>query len=76
MGTAEAFGYGRQMPWELRPRDIRIVDVPKLDMQVNMSPQIAFGHLSGRDDEPIIPALQNLLRFTTDAINSFAEEFA
>jgi len=69
-------GVGRQMPWELKPRDVRIVVVGNVIMKGKMSAQVTFREFSGRDEQSIIPTLNNLLRFTTDSIESFAEEFA
>src|SRR5207244_1463826 len=66
---------GEQMPWELKPRNVRIVDRSPVQVKGKMAAQVTFREFSKRDDESIIPTLKNLLRFTTDAIDSFAEEF-
>ena len=74
--TAQATGIGEQMPWELRPRNVRIIGPPtNVEMKVKMSAQISFGEFNKRNDEPIIPMLQNLLRFATNSVESFADEF-
>jgi hypothetical protein len=44
-------------------------------MKAQMTAQVALNELSGREDQPIIPTLNNFLRFTIDAIESFAKEF-
>jgi hypothetical protein len=75
-GNVQVKGFGQQMPWEKRPRSMFILDNPEVDMKAQMFAQVTFSEFSGRDDESIIPTLQHLLRFTTDAIESFAEEFA
>jgi len=73
---ADIPGIGIQMPWEFAPRLIRHTGPPtNMQMKIKMSAQITLGEFSERDDQPIIPTLQNLLRFTSDAIESFAEEF-
>jgi hypothetical protein len=75
--TADIPGIGIQMPWEITPRLIRYTGPPtNMQMKVKMSAQITLGELRERDDQPIIPTLQNLLRFTSDAVESFAKEFA
>ena len=63
------------MPWERIPRNVRFITAPNVEVKVKMSAQITLSEFSGRDDESIIPTLQNLLHFTTDAIESFAGEF-
>ncbi|MGH9643848.1 MAG: hypothetical protein ACRD3Q_15680, partial [Terriglobales bacterium] len=74
--SARAFGYVEQMPWEIGPRTVRLAGPPKMQMDIEMSAQISLGELRGREDEPIIPTLNSLLRFTRYAVESFAEEFA
>jgi|HubBroStandDraft_4_1064222.scaffolds.fasta_scaffold40725_2 hypothetical protein len=74
--NAQIRGFGEQMPWEVKPRNVRLVGPPTVDMQAKMSVQVTLGEFSGRDDQPLIPTLQNFLRFTNDAIESFAGEFA
>ena len=76
IGNVEISGHGIQMPWETVPRKIVLTGEPKVNMEIKMAAQITLREFSGRDDESIIPTLQNLLRFTTDSVNSFAEEFA
>ena len=76
VGNVQVTGYGQQMPWELKPRNVFILDNPVLDMKVNMCAQIALNEFSGREDKPIIPTLQDLLAFTVNSIESFAGEFA
>ena len=74
--SAQANAVGEQMPWEISPRNVRIVGPPtNMQMQVKMSAQISLREFSKRDDEPIIPVLQNLLRFAINSVESFAEEF-
>ncbi len=75
-GNVQVTGYGQQMPWDLKPRNVVILDEPKVDMKVNMSAQVTLGEFSGREGKPIIPTLQNLLAFTVNSIESFASEFA
>jgi hypothetical protein len=67
---------GEYVPWELNPRNVRITGIRKMDVKLKMSAQVTFGKFAGRQDEPIIPTLQNLLRFTSDAVDSFAKDFA
>lgn len=75
--NAEIPGIGVMMPWEIKPRAVRHTGPPtKVEMKVKMSAQITFGEFSGRKDPSLIPTLQNFLRFTIDAVESFAEEFA
>ncbi|HET9406023.1 MAG TPA: hypothetical protein VFO39_02185 [Candidatus Sulfotelmatobacter sp.] len=74
-GEVRVTGVGRQMPWELRPRNVLILDVPQVDMKAKMFAQVTFSEFSGPGDESIIPTLQTLLRFTSDKIESFAIEF-
>ncbi len=74
--NATAHGFGVCMPWEKMPRSIHLVGPPDVKMKVKMSAQITLGEFSGREDLPLIPTLHNLLTFTVDSIESFAEEFA
>jgi hypothetical protein len=75
--SAQVAAIGEIMPWELKARNVQIVGSPtNVEMKVKMAAQVILGELSRRDDQPIIPTLQNFLRFTTDAVESFAEEFA
>ena len=77
VGNAQYPGIGTQMPWEIRPRNIRITGPPtNMEMKANMSIEVTLREFSGRDDAPLIPTLQDFLRFTIDAVESFAEEFA
>jgi len=68
-------GLGQIQPWEIRARNVLITGPAEVEMKAQMTAQITFNELTKRDDQPIVPTLQNLLRFTTDAVNSFAEEF-
>jgi hypothetical protein len=75
---AETLSYGfgeQQRPWETRPRNVRILGRSKMEVKVKMAAQVGLKEFSGRDDESLIPVLTNLLRFTSDSIESFAEEF-
>jgi hypothetical protein len=75
--SAQVSAIGQINPWELKPRNVKLVGSPtNVKMNVKISAQISFAELSKREDEPIIPTLNNFLRFTTDAIESFAKEFA
>lgn len=75
--NAQVSAIGEMLPWELKPRNVHLVGSPtNVEMKVKMAAQISLGEFSRRDDQPIIPTLQNFLRFTTDAVESFAEEFA
>jgi len=75
--NAQVSAIGEQMPWELKPRNVRLVGSPtNVEMKVKMAAQITLGEFNRRDDQPLIPTLQNFLRFTSDAVESFAEEFA
>jgi 5-deoxy-D-glucuronate isomerase len=74
--NAEIPAIGVIVPWEVRPRIIQLIGREKVDMKAEMTVQVALSELSERKDQPLIPTLQNLLRFTSDAIESFAEEFA
>lgn len=75
--TAQVSAVGELLPWELKPRNVRFVAPPRnVEVNVKMSAQISFSEFNKRDDEPVIPMLKNLLRFTTDAIESFAKEFS
>jgi hypothetical protein len=76
MANAVLPGIGLMVPWEVRPRVIQIVGQGKVDMKAEMTAQIALGELSERKDQPIIPTLQNFLRFTSNSIETFANEFA
>jgi len=71
----QLLGFGEQMPWELNPRNFRIYGKSPVQVKGKMSAQITFREFSGREDEPIIPMLNKLLDFTTNTIESFAEEF-
>jgi hypothetical protein len=73
---AQASGVAQMMPWEIKARSVHIIGPAKVEMKIQMAAQIALNEFSGREDQPIIPTLQNFLRFTSDAIESFAEEFA
>jgi hypothetical protein len=68
-------GLGQIQPWEIKARNVVITGPAEVEMKAQMTAQITFNELTKRDDQPIIPTLQNLLRFTIDAVNSFAEEF-
>ena len=72
---ATAVGYGFIRPWEIRPRNVRIMGHPDVNMNVEMSANITLGEFRGTKDESIIPTLNDLLRFTRDSIESFLEEF-
>lgn len=74
-GNAQFTAVGQQMPWELKPRNLRILGVSEVQVKGQMSAQITFKEFSGRDDQPIIPTLQNLLSFTVNSVESFASEF-
>lgn len=74
-GDVQVRGFGKQIAWELKPRNVTILDVPQVDMKAQMFPQVTFREFSGRDDESIIPTLQNLLAFAVHSIESFANEF-
>jgi hypothetical protein len=67
--------FGQQLPWESKPRNVRVLGEPVVDMKGNMSAQVTFKEFSGRDDEHLIPMLKKLLDFTVNAIESFAGKF-
>jgi hypothetical protein len=52
-----------------------IIGMSKVDVGCDMSPQVAFEQFGKRENESIIPALTQLLRFTSNLIESFAGEF-
>ena len=68
-------GTGQQLPWEVNPRNVRLTRPPQVDMKVKMSADVTFREFSGRDDDPIIPTLQNFLRFSADSLEGFTVEF-
>ncbi len=61
--NAEIPAVGIMMPWEIRPRtgSVRIVGPTKVEMKAKMTVQIALGEFTKREDQPIIPTLQNFL---------------
>lgn len=73
--TARVEAIGEINPWEIKPRSAFIYNVPQVDVKGKMFAQVTLGQFTKRDDEPIIPTLQNLLRFARDAVESFAGEF-
>ncbi|MGH9499568.1 MAG: hypothetical protein ACRD3L_10545 [Terriglobales bacterium] len=73
--VASLSGIGYQMPWERQPRVGKLSPMSQMEMEGKMSPQIAFSELARREDQAIIPTLQSFLRFTSNAIESFADEF-
>jgi hypothetical protein len=44
-------------------------------VNTKVAPYIAFGQPVKGELEPVIPFLKQLLRFTSDAVESFASEF-
>ena len=68
-------GTGQQLPWEVRPRNVRLTGPPQVDVKLKMAADVTFREFSGRDDDPIIPTLHNLRCFAVDSIDSFASEF-
>lgn len=75
--VAQFPGVGVQLPWEIRPRNTRITGPPtKVEMKGKMTVQIALGEFNRPKDQPLIPMLQNFLRFTIETVESFAKEFA
>jgi hypothetical protein len=69
-------GVGEHRAYEIWPRSFKRIGPPKMEVRGKMSAQVTFREFSKRNDEPIFPMLQNLLRFATKAVESFAGEFS
>ena len=50
-------------------------ETPKVDVYAEMFLDVAFTQLRQWESQPLIPSLKNLLSFTSDTIESFADEF-
>jgi hypothetical protein len=76
-GQAMIPAMGYFVPWEIKPRAIRPVGFPQdVQMKAKLSVDVTLSEFSGRGDSPLVPTLQDLLRFTRNAVESFTEEFA
>jgi len=75
LANARAEGFGQIMPWEIKPRNVRIYGVSDVNVKGELSAQVTLGQFTKREDKTIIPTLQNLLSFARDAVESFAGEF-
>jgi hypothetical protein len=49
---------------------------PKVDVYGELSAQVAFAEFSEREGEPLVEFLDKLARFSSDSIESFADEFS
>jgi hypothetical protein len=68
---------GQFVPWEISPRSVQVTGPPtNVQMKAKLTAQVTFNEFSKRDDQPLIPTLQDLLRFASDAIESFTKDFA
>jgi hypothetical protein len=75
-GSAEIPAVGQIMPWEIKPRNARITGPATVQMKGQLTVQVALGEFTQREDQSLVPTLRNFLRFTSDAVESFAEELA
>ena len=69
-------GQGEQHAFELQPRKFRPFFPPQVNVWGQLSAHVTFEKFVGGKSESVIPALQQLLCFASDAIESFSCEFS